>query len=62
MLTLAEAIKSNRLTEFIEQEERRGVGPADRKKLEALLEKTTKPIQSEDRTLRSSSRGGSSGK
>jgi hypothetical protein len=37
MLTLREAIDQERLREFAEQEERRGVGPADRKKIECIL-------------------------
>lgn len=63
MLTLAEALKSNRIQEFVAQEEKRGVGPADRRKLDALIKKTaTTPRQSKGRTSRSTSRGGSSGK
>lgn len=33
MLTLAEAIKTNRLREFVAQEEKRGIGPINKKEL-----------------------------
>lgn len=62
MLTLSDALKANRLREFVAQEEARGIGPADRKKLDALIKKATTPQQSKDRTSRSASHGGSRGK
>jgi hypothetical protein len=63
MLTLSEAIKSGRLQEFIAQEEARGVGPIDRAEFDALLIATlAKAPQSKDRTSRSSSGDGSSGR
>ena len=37
MLTLADAIKTGRLQEFIAQEEKRGIGSAARKKLDEAL-------------------------
>ncbi len=63
MLTLTEAIKSGKIAEFVRQEEKRGIGPADRKKLDILIKKiaTTAP-RSVGRTSRSPSRGGSNGK
>ena len=63
MLTLSDAIKSGRLAEFAAQEEKRGVGPANKRKFNAAIKKlTTTPLQSKGRTSRSASRGGSSGK
>jgi hypothetical protein len=63
MLTLTQAIKSGRLAEFIKQEEARGVGPIDRKELDATIKKlATTPLKSKDRTSRSSSGGGSTEK
>lgn len=62
MLTLTEAIKTGRLRQFVLQEEKRGIGPADRKRLEELLRKTATKTQSKGRTSRSASRDGSSGK
>lgn len=50
MLTLNEAMRTGKLAEFITQEEKRGIGPADRNKLEALLEKASKSHQSGGRT------------
>lgn len=38
MLTLAEAIKTQRLKEFIAQEEARGIEPVDRAELDRALE------------------------
>jgi hypothetical protein len=37
MLTLAKALKTGRLEEFIAQEEKRGIGHIDRKRLEQAL-------------------------
>lgn len=62
-LTLSEAIKTGRLEEFAAQEEKRGIGPADRRKLNAAIKKmATTPVKSEDRTSRSTSRDGSRGR
>jgi len=68
-LTLSDAIKQDRIGDFVAQEERRGVSPVDRKKLEALIEMAalikeavTTPMQSKGRTSRSASRDGSNGK
>jgi hypothetical protein len=62
MLTLSEAIKTERLQEFIAQEEKRGIGPVERKKLDATIKLVATQPQPKDRTLRSTSRGGSRGK
>jgi hypothetical protein len=59
MLSLSEAIQSGRLAEFITQEEKRGIGPADRKKLDAAIRRLATQPQSEDRASRSSSGDGS---
>jgi hypothetical protein len=63
MLSLSAAIKTGRLREFIAQEEKRGVGPADRKNLdEAIKRLATTPLKSAGRTSRSSFGGGSTEK
>lgn len=62
MITLAEALKEGRLHEFVAQEEARGVGPAERGDLDRALEAVIRQPQSADRTSRSASRGGSTGK
>ncbi len=62
MVSLAEALKTGRLPEFIAQEEARGIGPIDRAEFDALLkDAVTKAPQSKGRTSRSSSGDGSSG-
>jgi hypothetical protein len=45
MITLSEAIRSGRLPEFIEQEERRGIGPANQKDFDHAL----KPLATQPR-------------
>lgn len=62
MLTLADALREGRLDEFIAQEEARGVGAADKADLDRALEALIKQPQSEDRTSRSASPDGSTGK
>lgn len=63
MLTLTEAIKTGKIAEFVRQEEKRGVGPVSKKKLDAAIKKlATKPLKSAGQTLRSTSGGGSNGK
>ena len=62
MITLAEALKTGQLPEFIEQEEARGVGPADIAKLDRALAKVIKQPRSTDQTSRSASRDGSTEK
>lgn len=60
-LTLNEAIRTNRLTEFAEQAEANGVGPADRFQFDALIGRVTAP-QPEDQTSRSPGGGSKRGK
>jgi hypothetical protein len=62
MLTLSEAVKTNRIKEFIDQEEKRGIGPADRRKLNAAIRKLAIQPLPKDRTSRSSSGDDLSGK
>jgi hypothetical protein len=63
MLTLSEALKSGKIAEFVKQEEKRGIGPASRKKLDAAIKQLSiTRLKSEGRTSRSTSRGGSNGK
>lgn len=61
-VTLTEALKLDRLADFIAQEEARGVGAADKADLDRALEALIKQPQSEDRTSRSASPDGSTGK
>jgi hypothetical protein len=62
-LTLSEALRRDRLDDFIAQEEARGIGPADRRKLDATIKKlATTPLKSNGRTSRSTSAGGSRGR
>jgi hypothetical protein len=42
MLSLSEAISSGRIEDFIRQEEARGIGSADRRKLERALSRVIK--------------------
>ena len=58
-LTLKEAIQNGQLTKFIEQEERRGVAPANPFELDEVLAEIIKPPRSADRTSRSPSHDGS---
>src|SRR5580692_10745771 len=54
LLTLSDAIKANRLADFVVQEEARGVGPASQRKLNAAIKKlATTPLKSEDQTSHS---------
>lgn len=62
MLTLSKALKTGKLRQFIAQEEKRGLGPADRAALDALIERMAKPRRSEDQTSRSASGDGSNEK
>ena len=52
MLTLKDALTQNRLEEFIEQEEARGVGPAPAKKFDRLLTALIKAPPQEGQTSR----------
>jgi hypothetical protein len=62
MLNLADAIKQGKLSEFVAQEEARGVGPINRAELDGEIAALIKGQQSEDQTSRSASRDGSTGK
>lgn len=62
MITLRDAIKEGRLSDFIAQEESRGIGPAERKKLDTIIAAAIRAPRSKRQTLRSPSRGGSRGK
>lgn len=61
MLTLSDALKEDRLDEFVAQEEARGVGPVERRELEDKVAALLRTTQSEDRTPRSASSDGSTG-
>jgi hypothetical protein len=61
-LSLSEAIREDRLLEFIEQEEARGVGPISQKNFDRAVKALATQPRSEDRKSRSASRGGSTGK
>jgi hypothetical protein len=56
-LSLSEAIKTGRIQDFITQEEARGIGSADQRRLDRVIKKAIKDGQSEDRTSRSRSGG-----
>lgn len=61
-LTLNEAIRLNRLADFIAQAEAAGVAAADEAEFENLLGRIIKAPQPEGRTSRSRARDGSRGK
>lgn len=61
-LSLTQAVQEGRLDEFIAQEEKRGVGPTDLRRLDGALAAAIKAPRSTDQTLRSPSRDGSTGK
>lgn len=61
MLTLAEALKTGRLSDFAAQAEAAGIGPADHAQFETLMGRVTAPLP-EGQTSRSRGRGGSRGK
>lgn len=50
MITLKDAVKSGRLSDFIKQEEKRGIGPASESDLNTALATVIKSPQSKDRT------------
>jgi hypothetical protein len=60
-LSLADALASNRLSDFSDQAEADGVGPADRAQFERMLGRVTAP-QPEGQTSRSPSGDASPGK
>ena len=61
-LTLNEALRLNRLADFIAQAEAQGVAAADEAEFERLLGRVVKAPQPSGRTSRSRGRGGSRGK
>ncbi len=62
MLSLAEAIKTGRIDEFIRQQEAAGVGPADERAFFAAAKRVIKPETQSDQTSRSPSGDGSTEK
>ena len=63
MLTLSKALKTGRLSEFIAQEEARGIRPVERHELDKAIKRLAiTPLKSKGRTSRSSSGGGSTEK
>ncbi len=61
-LTLSEAIKTQRIQDFIAQEEARGVSPASDKDFRQALSLVITAKPQEDQTSHSPERDGSSGK
>jgi hypothetical protein len=61
-LPLAKALETNWISEFVTQEEARGIGPIDRAEFDGAVARVIKAKRSEDRTSRSASGGNSSGK
>ena len=61
-LTLAEAIRTGRLPEFIAQREAAELPAADRAAFDRALRRAVKPGGGDDRTFRSRDAGGSTGK
>lgn len=61
-ITLANAMKSGRLQDFIAQEEARGIGPIGRAELNLAIAALIKAPQSEDQTSHCPSGDNSTGK
>jgi hypothetical protein len=61
-ISLSEALRADRLPDFIAQEEARGIGPAEDAPFLALLKKAAKAPQSADQASRSPCNDGSTGK
>jgi hypothetical protein len=62
MISLAEARRSGRIQEFVEQESARGMEPVDRTQFDGAVERLVRAPLPEDRTSRSASAGNSSEK
>ena len=62
MLSLTEAIKIGKVSEFIQQEQERGVGPISETEFNDTASLVVKTPQSDDQTSRSPRRDGSRGK
>lgn len=60
-LSLAEALASDRIADFIAQAEADGIGPADRAQFDALVGRVTAPLP-EGQTSRSRGPGSKRGK
>lgn len=60
-LTLSEALASGRLSDFVDQAEAAGIGPAERSQFDALVGRVTAP-QPEGQTSRSPAHGSKRGK
>ncbi len=58
MLSLSRAVSEGRLSEFLTQEESRGIGPAEPGAFDALVAEAAKAPQSEDQASRSPLRDG----
>ena len=61
-LTLAEALRTNRIEDFIAQAEAEGIAAADEEAVERLLGRVVKAPPPAGRTSRSPARGASRGK
>jgi hypothetical protein len=61
-ITLSQAIREDRLEEFIKEQEAAGIGPVDERYFFQAASRVIKPAKSADRTSRSASRGGSTEK
>ncbi len=62
MLTLFEALKTNRLQQFINEQEAYAINPIVEKEFQQLSEKLIESEQSKDQTSRSVSHEGPTGK
>lgn len=62
MLTLADALKTRRLEDFVRQQEAAGTGPAVETEVLEAIAKVARSPKSAGRTSRSASAGGSTGK
>ncbi len=61
-LTLTDAIKTGKLQEFVDEQEKRGVGPLEISKFDEAIQKIVKPQPPERQTSRSQGGDGSRGK
>ena len=62
MLTLVEAIRTGRLTEFIAEQETNGVEKVSKNQFDAMIKQAVKAPPPQDQTSGSRVRGGSNGK
>jgi hypothetical protein len=61
MLTLSEALKTDRLADFVAQQEAAGLSPAEREAFDRVVRAAVKPAKVVGRTSRSRTGDGSSG-